>query len=296
MENTISKPRLFVSFSGGRSSAYMAKKIKSEYSDVYQIIFGFANTGCENEETLMFVDRCDREWGLECVWLEAVVYHDERRGSGHKVVDFRTASRNGEPFKEVIKKYGIPNQAFPHCTRELKLNPMKSYLESIGWVKGTYKSAVGIRGDEPKRLRKNAEKVGIVYPLAHWFPISKPEINDWWAEQSFDLGLEDYRGNCKWCWKKSTTKLVRIAQETPEAFDFPILMEKEYPLAGCNPDPFFEGRTFFRHGMSGNGIMELANMGDKRYYPKEDPDENSGCSESCEAFLIPEEDEETYVS
>ena len=292
MENMKTKPRLFVSFSGGRSSAYMAKKIKQEYGDQYELVFGFANTGCENEETLVFVDRCDKEWGLDCVWLEAEVYHDERKGSGHRVVTFSLASRKGEPFEEVIKKYGIPNTAFPHCTRELKLNPMRSYLASIGWVKGTYVSAVGIRADEPKRLRENAGSVGIVYPLAHWFPISKPEINDWWTEQPFDLGLEDYRGNCKWCWKKTTSKLVRIAQETPEAFHFPILMEKKYPLAGTNPDPFFEGRTFFRRGMSGEGIMEIAGMGEK-IYSRDDPDENSGCSESCEAFLVPEEEENT---
>jgi 3'-phosphoadenosine 5'-phosphosulfate sulfotransferase (PAPS reductase)/FAD synthetase len=106
----------------------MAWEIKRRYSGAYQIIFGFANTGKEREETLVFVDRCDREWGLNLVWVEALVNHDQRKSSGHKIVSFETAARNGEPFEEVIKKYGIPNKPFPHCTRELKRNALQSYL------------------------------------------------------------------------------------------------------------------------------------------------------------------------
>ncbi len=268
----------------------MAKKLSEEYRDRFELVFGFANTGCESEETLVFMDRCDREFGLQCVWLEADVFFDERRGSGHRVVTFETASRKGEPFEAVIKKYGIPNTTFPHCTRELKLNPMKSYLKSIGWDTGTYLSAVGIRKDEPKRLKANAPQWGIVYPLAHWFPTTKPEVNDWWEEQPFDLGIEDYRGNCTWCWKKSTTKLVKIAQETPEVFSFPKRMETEHPKSGTNPDPNYV-RKFFRKGMSADTILDLAQDAKDMSLLQFLPDEDSGCSESCEAFVVPNEEE-----
>lgn len=288
-EKNPQKPRLFVSTSGGRSSCKMAHDLAVGYRDVYDLVFGFANTGCESEETLVFMNRCDREFGLQCVWLEAEVFFDERKGSGHRVVTFETASRDGRPFQDVIKKYGIPNTTFPHCTRELKLNPMVSYLRSIGWTPGTYKSAVGIRSDEPKRLRKDAERAGIVYPLAHWFPTTKPEVNAWWEEQPFDLAIEDYRGNCTWCWKKSTTKLVKIAQETPQAFDFPKRMELEYPKAGTNPDPNYN-RTFFRKGMSANGVLDLAQMATDLSLLQFASDEDSGCSESCEAFVVPNEE------
>lgn len=285
----MSKPRLFVSVSGGLSSCFMAHKLAKEYRDQYELVFGFANTAQENEETLVFMDRCDREWDLGVVWLESSVYFTERKATGHRIVTFETATRQGEPYEDVIKKYGIPNKTFPHCTRELKLNPMKSFLVSIGWTRGTYQSAVGIRSDEPKRLRVDAEKAGIVYPLAHWFPRTKPEINEWWEDQPFHLGLEDYRGNCKWCWKKSTTKLVRIAQETPDVYDFPARMEREYPKAGHNTNPNYS-RTFFRGGMSTNGLITLAGMAQKQAV-KFDPDEDSGCAESCEAFLVPDEDQ-----
>jgi hypothetical protein len=291
----VTKQRLFVSVSGGKSSLFMAYKLSKEYSDQYELLFGFANTAQENEETLVFMDRCDREWSLGTVWLEAEVYFSERKATGHRVVTFETASRDGRPYEDIIKKYGIPNKTFPHCTRELKLNPIKSYLATVGWTKGTYKSAVGIRADESRRLRSDAEAAGIVYPLAYWFPTTKEEVNDWWSEQAFNLQLEDYQGNCKWCWKKSTPKLVRIAQETPGVYEFPRRMEEQYGSAGHNPDPNYR-RTFFRGAMSTNGLISLAALASPRSFLTQDPDEDSGCSESCEAFVIPNEEGYTEES
>jgi len=266
----------------------MAKKLKEEYSDRYDMIFGFANTGEEWEQTLVFTDKCDKAWNLNLVWLETVV-NGAGVGCTHKIVDFQTASRHGEPFEAVIKKYGIPNTPFPHCTRELKLVPMKSYLKSIGWKKGTFVSAVGIRADEPKRLRKDAGEAGIVYPLAHWFPTTKPEINDWWEDQPFNLELQEHQGNCKWCWKKSFPKLVRIAQETPDVFDFPARMERDYSLVGAGIE-LSGPRRFFRKSMTVDGIFELSRLSAPQTR-NPDPDEDAGCSESCEAFLVPEDEE-----
>src|SRR4051812_21794137 len=114
---------LLISFSGGRTSAYMTKLIleSNQYDDFIKIVL-FANTGKERNETLDFVNECDHRWNFGTVWIESVVHHDERKGSTHKIVTYETASRQGQPFEDVILKYGIPNAAFPHCTRELKLN------------------------------------------------------------------------------------------------------------------------------------------------------------------------------
>lgn len=273
------KLKLFVSVSGGETSGYMAKRLHDEYAGAYDMRFGFANTGLERPETLVFVDRMAREWNLPIVWLEAVVHHDERLGCTHRIVDFATASRQGEPFEEVIKKYGIPNKAYPHCTRELKLNPIRSYLASIGWQDCL--RAVGIRLDEPKRVRKDAIAERIIYPLVTMFPSDKPAIRDWWDFQPFQLGLKDYEGNCQACWKKSTTKLVRIGKENPRAFEFPNRMEETYGLSGHNIDG--TKRTFFREHRSAKDIVTLAQLLNPPQHI-ERPDENSGCSESCEAF------------
>ena len=169
----------------------------------------------------------------------------------YKVVTFETASRNGEPFEQVIKKYGIANKPFPHCTRELKRNALTSYLRSVGWDYGTYLTAIGIRADEAKRCRSESF---IEYPLVHWFPMTKPEVNDWWDEQPFTLELQEHEGNCDCCWKKSTKKLVRIAQEAPARFDWWEHMENKYAMAGPSGLP----QTFFRGHMNAGAILELS--------------------------------------
>lgn len=268
--------KLLVSFSGGRSSAYMAWRIKNEWASTHELAFVFANTGKEREETLVFVQRCSDEWGLGVVWVEAVAHAERRIASTHRIVDFSTASRNGEPFEDVIKVYGIPNMNYLHCTRELKANAIRSYMRSIGWEE--YLTAQGIRIDEPKRLKP---KEGVIRPLAENWPTTKPEIVDWWKDQKFDLGLKDHQGNCDCCHKKHIPKLVRIAQETPNSFNWWGQMEHQYGLAGHNEDG--TPRTFFRGHRSASDIVEMSKL--MTLPPLPDEDEDAGCSESCEAFV-----------
>lgn len=123
------KKLMQISMSGGETSAFMANYLIQNYSEEYDFIVTFANTGLENEKTLEFVNNCDKYFGFNTVWIEADVQHGQRISSKHKIVTFKTASRKGEPFHEVIKKYGIPNKKYPHCNRELKLNPICNQLE-----------------------------------------------------------------------------------------------------------------------------------------------------------------------
>ena len=60
-----------ISFSGGRTSAYMLKSIVDAYGGHLPdgIWVAFANTGMERHETLDFVDICSRAWGVEIFWL-----------------------------------------------------------------------------------------------------------------------------------------------------------------------------------------------------------------------------------
>ena len=59
-------------FSGGRTSAFLAKYVK-ENPKYKNVIFVFLNTGKEREETLIFADKCDKEFGLNLLWLEAKI-------------------------------------------------------------------------------------------------------------------------------------------------------------------------------------------------------------------------------
>ncbi len=186
------KKAIICSFSGGRTSAYMSMLMKEQYKDSEdELIFIFANTGKEREETLDFVNWCDKTFKLNLVWVEANVHHNERKSTSHNIVDYKTASRNGEPFKEIIKKYGISNQAFPHCTRELKQNPIASYIKSLGFSKKDYKTAIGIRIDESRRMGAKKE---IIYPLYEesiktGLAINNIFIRNFWSNQCFGLGV-----------------------------------------------------------------------------------------------------------
>ena len=271
------REKLLVSFSGGETSAYLAKWLIDNKSKDYDMVFVFANTGDEEEETLKFVDLCASKWNIDIVWVEAVVHHGERVGSTHKVVDFKTASRNREPFKEVIKKYGIPNQNFLHCNREMKLNPIKSYMKSIGWKK--YKTAIGIRVDEFDRVNKNRVKQRLIYPLVSDKPTTKQEISHWWSIQDFRLKLRSYNTNCRTCWKKSDKVLAQTYRDNPKYFDFNKNMESAYG----------QGKyTFFRNGRTTDElILDLNNINsipeDKH---KDNNFQTNIFTESCDIYSI----------
>lgn len=296
------KKNLLVSFSGGETSAYMAHWLKLNKSHEYDMVFVFANTGQENEQTLEFVDRCDKYFNLDLVWVEAVVHHNERKGCTHRIVNFESASRNGEPFEEVIKKYMIPNKGNNHCTRELKLNPIKSYMRSIGWKKSDYFTAVGIRSDEIDRISEKRIENKLYYPLVSDVSATKPMINDFWRRMPFRLELKGYEGNCMTCWKKSARKLATIAKKNPERFDFFRRMEEKYGYFisdgkrnNKNLKPPFK---FFREERSVDDFFVICE--DPNFEPASDDssvyqyqktlfdgvelDLNSGCIDSCELY------------
>ena len=262
----ISKPRLAISFSGGRSSAVMTKLCLEEYGATHEIVVTFANTGCEHPATLDFVRDCDENWGFNTVWLEAVINPAEGEGVRHNVVTYETASRNGEPFEAAIAKYGIFNQINKGCTGKLKVSVVNSYLSSIGWVHGKkidHQMAIGIRADEIDRMSDQAGKRGLIYPLVDK-GITKAKVNAIMAAQPWDLKIpNDALGNCTWCWKKSDRKLYTIAKTHPEVFDFPARMERDYGHVKTGPTYKATGpdgrRHFFRGHRDTTDIIREAN-------------------------------------
>ena len=278
------KKKMAISFSGGRTSGFMTKWLLDNKSDEYEFVVTFANTGQEHEKTLEFVNNCDKHFGFNTVWVEAVVHYNQRKGNTHKIVTFDTASRDGEPFEAYIKKYGIPNQSCPHCTDRLKLMPMTSYLRSIGFKRGDHEVAIGIRADESRRVRKDATDAKIVYPLVDMYPVDKQDVLDWWEDQAFDLNIAEHHGNCKWCWKKSLKKHMSLITEMPEIYNFPRRMESRYPHVGQNGRDL-ERRTFFRGNRSTDDLFRMhSELGSTPELLGRDAYADGGCSESCELY------------
>lgn len=291
--------KLLISFSGGRTSAYMTWWLLNIWKDRgdYEMVVIFANTGREREETLQFVDDCDTNFGFKTIWIESEM-HEYGTGATAKVIDFNSASRNGEPFEGVIKKHGIPNQNAPHCPKELKRNPIRSYAKNeLNWKK--YFTAIGIRTDEVDRMNANFRKEKIFYPLISVNPTTKSDINLFWSKQSFDLQLKSYEGNCKDCWKKSLRKLLTIAKEDPLAFEWTKEMEEKYGnfVPESRKETSFPPFRFFRNNLLAQDIIEKSKTDfvaakdeskDIDMYKQiglfDDLDNAFGCIESCEAF------------
>lgn len=273
----MSKSKLRVSFSGGRTSAYMSIWLKENMGHVYDMKFVFANTGWEHPDTLRFVNEVDTLYGLGVTWVEAVPRREEGKSSGHRVVTYETASRNGEPYEAVVAAYGLPNHTFLHCTRELKLNPINDYFSSIGWAGSL--TAIGIRIDETRRVSKKAEAAGIIYPLVHMKPTDKQDVLAFFEDFDWDLNIPEHQGNCIGCFKKSDKKLLTLYRENPRNFDFAVKLDMLYRNVGPNnvPGP----RKMYRGFRSAADLIAEFEAADEAYRPSI---HDGGCSEQCDMF------------
>lgn len=258
----------------------MTKRMIDEWSDIFDFVVTFANTGMEHPKTLEFVHNCDLHFGFNTVWLEAVVHHGEKRATTHRVVTYETACRDGTVFEDFIKKYGIPNTAFLGCTREMKRNVMESYLMSLGLGRTEIYLAIGIRADEQRRVSVSAADRKIIYPLIDVWPTDKQDVLDWWEDQPFDLEIDEFEGNCLGCYKKSFKKLFMQIERDPSVFDWHRRMEQLYRNVG----PQDGERVFFRKNTDTIALFKMYEEAGGNFSRVVNPYEDGGCSESCEVY------------
>lgn len=223
-----------ISFSGGRTSAYMLWRVleaNNGLPDNCEVTF--ANTGKECEETLEFVKECGERWNVPITWLEYI-----QEAPGFKVVDFETAARNGEPFEAIIRKRQyLPNPVTRFCTIEMKIRAIAKLMKSYNWLRcDGVDMFIGIRADEPIRIariraNKNSESKYIenCMPLAD-AGIAIADVDAFWKTQPFNLRLPTYKGktlagNCDLCFLKGAGQVASLIAEKPERADWWIKME-----------------------------------------------------------------------
>jgi 3'-phosphoadenosine 5'-phosphosulfate sulfotransferase (PAPS reductase)/FAD synthetase len=185
-----------------------------------EAIVCFANTGKEEEATLRFVRDCGLNWNVPITWVE---YRNDQQG--YAVVDFETASRNGEPFEAIIKKRNyLPNPIARFCTVELKILTIERFLKHDGW--NEWDSMIGVRADEQRRVAKmRADPKGGRGSTTRTLPladagIDSAAVGEFWKASPFDLELPNrngktMHGNCDLCFLKGANQVATLIAEKP---------------------------------------------------------------------------------
>lgn len=276
---------IIICFSGGESSAYMIELILRKYKSTHKILICFCNTGEEDEETLLFVEKIKAHYGIEIIYLEY------RKLRGFEVVSFETAYRKTEkeikkgypnhPFRFWIEDYGFPQYPNRTCTREMKERTIDRYLSSLGIMPRHRTKCVGIRFDEISTRTPNQKQY---YELIIQ-GVTKKDVNEFFIYMPFRLKIPSYLGNCGACISKSIRNLCTIARHRPEKFDFFDYIAKEHGI---------ENHTFYREHTTISDVFEkskdekIKDAHDNRFDVNPEFDEyldsEGACAGTCEAF------------
>jgi 3'-phosphoadenosine 5'-phosphosulfate sulfotransferase (PAPS reductase)/FAD synthetase len=241
-----------IQVSGGRTSGYLLKQILDAHGGKLppNVYAAFENTGKEDPRTLDFVQQIIERWGVHITWLEyRYEAPAEPGGDGrhyYEVVSHNSASRNGEPFDQLIQaRKFLPNPVNRFCSIEMKIRTCYRWVRAeLGWDRWT--NIVGLRADEPRRVAKarqrNAtgkERFDVGMPLA-LAGVTKRDVAEFWSRQPFDLALPNVNGatplgNCDLCFMKSWQTIFSIVRDKPELADWWIAKERE--AAGITAKP-----------------------------------------------------------
>lgn len=228
----------YVSFSGGRTSAFMLWLIRNAgiAADVHVL---FANTGKEREETLDFIRRIELAWDVPIRWLE------RGAGGGYVETSHSRAAREGEPFEQLVAERGFaPNPGAPYCSTELKARVMGDFMRSLGYA--DWDAAVGMRADEKLRGRRirgqKLEGGRVLLPLFD-AGIHGGDVDAFWASQPFDLELHPHEGNCDLCFKKAASKVAGIVDRYPERGEWWARVEQTTGTRFRNDRPSYSVMT-----------------------------------------------------
>lgn len=209
-----------VNVSGGRTSAFLLRLFLDANeglpTDSRAV---FCNTGKEHEATLAFLREIESRW-CPIVWLE----YRPSDATKFAVVDYCSASRNGEPFSALIEsRKMLPNPVTRFCTSDLKIRTGNRYAKSLGWE--SFDRLVGLRADEPRRvarMRGDTKNENVRMPLAS-AGLTIDDVRRFWRSQDFDLALpgdDNSFGNCDLCFLKARSRIEKVVMSDPSRADW----------------------------------------------------------------------------
>jgi len=284
-----------ISFSGGRTSAYMLWRILQAHQGTLpdDVLVCFANTGREHPKTLDFVANCQAHWGVPVHWLE--YRRDESTGRVYaEEVGHNSASRNGEPFRAMLRaKKMLPNPVMRFCTTELKVRTIRRWCDQLFGKATTWTQVVGLRADEqrrvmkmldPKRQKKaSKESRNVLLPL-NTAGITKAQVLTFFARQNFDLEIPAHEGNCDGCFLKRKAFIARLYRTRPEAAQWWADAERDCAGKGMINPQMALFRKDWKGGYAAIGAAVIANP--ELPLPEPDPDDDgfdlfAACDAGC---------------
>jgi len=230
---------IVVSISGGRSSAMMARHIQTHPKyDNFQKAYIFANTGMERPETIEFLRKCEKHWGIEIIKVEGVYSSQMGVGVNYQIKEWDELDMEAKVFEQAVMHKnkgtydGLPNSSAPYCSEVLKKIPIQKCANDL-FGRNNYIMAIGMRHeDTPHRISMAEARAStkIIYPLLldFQYPRTQNDITKFWNEQPFKLEIHNKLGNCELCWKKSDKNLVEVIRHGTRFVDWWKRMEEKY--------------------------------------------------------------------
>lgn len=224
-----------VSFSGGRTSAYLCHLMIELYGRE-NVDFIYMDTGAEHPKTYEFIKLVNKFLGLNLICLRADFNQPLGKPHSYTVVSVDDLGYDLGVYTALVAKYGTPSSAAGWCTSRMKEETHDKYCNDI-YGKGNYETWLGIRADEPKRLN-NVGKNKFLRYMAEISDDEKQDVLNWWYtvifrdskivtskktsrtykvffDVKFDLEIPEHLGNCVFCFKKSNLKLAAAQRDEP---------------------------------------------------------------------------------
>ena len=239
----INEPSI-ISFSGGRTSAFMLYKILQSHNgvlpDYCHVVF--CNTGKEMQQTLDFVKDCQENWDIKIDWLE--LYDIDINGYKpsensrdwifkYRITDYDNCFKKGEPFELLIDHYKkLPNATNRFCTYLLKQRAIIWYERILNLNNPTH--ILGLRYDEPHRvhrIKSRQDNKDHICPL-YDAKLTNLDVKAFWNASNFDLNLiakngHTVFGNCDMCFLKGKNQLKYMMKHKQNLADWWIDQENK---------------------------------------------------------------------
>ena len=196
-----------VSFSGGKDSTAMLLMMIEKGMQVDDIIF--CDTGKEFPQMYEHIEKVEKYIKRKITVLKS-----------DKSFDYLLTTEQRKTGREK-GVFGLGWMSFNirWCTGELKKEVIRKYLRK--YKKEGFLEYLGIAFDEQKRLKNNAEKKNLIFPLNDW-QITEKQALDYCYSKGFDWsGLYEkfVRVSCYLCPLQRLGELKIIYNEFPELWE-----------------------------------------------------------------------------